>query len=79
MSAAVVVMMPAETGLLEILRGRDLSAMGRVLELGCQVVEICRLGGIATRGSRLRSLGQIIGDLSHNLVELRRILLLDLL
>ncbi len=78
-SAAVVVMMPGETSLLEILRGRDLSAIGRVLELGCQVVQIRGLGGIATSGSRLRGLCQIVGDLSHNLVELRRVLLLYLL
>jgi len=36
--SAAVVVMSGETGLLEILRGWDLAALGRVLELICQIV-----------------------------------------
>ncbi len=78
-SAAVVVMMSGETSLLEILCGWDLPTFGRVLEFGCQVAQLRGFGGIATTRSRLRSLRKFAGDLSHNLAELRRALLLDLL
>ena len=77
--SAVVMMMSGKTGLLEILRGGDLSAIGRVLELGSQGAQLRGLRGIAGTGSRLRRLCQVVGNLSHNLAELRRVLLLDLL
>lgn len=37
-SAAMVVVMSSETGLLEVLRGWDWAALGRVLKPGCQIV-----------------------------------------
>ncbi len=77
--ASAMVMMPGETGLLEILRGGDLPAIGRVLELRRQVIQLRGLGGIATSGGRLRGLCEVAGDGRHQLAELSRTLYLKLL
>ena len=37
--ASAMVMMPRKAGLLQLLRGRHLPAVGRILELGCQVFQ----------------------------------------
>ena len=71
--------MPGETGLLELLGRRDLPSVGGVPELCCQVFQLRRLSGIVIIGSLLRRLLKIAGDLGHELVELARILFLKLL
>src|ERR1700691_4681214 len=68
--SAAMVMMPGETGFFEILRRRDLPAILRVLELGCQVAQLRGFGGVAIAACRLRGLVKIAGDGGHQLVEL---------
>ena len=53
---SAVVVVPRETGLLQILRAWDLSPIRCVLELGRQCVQLRSFRGIATAGSRLRGL-----------------------
>jgi len=77
--ASAMVMMPREAGLLELLRARRLPAVGRVLELGCQVFQQRGLAGIAASSGRLCSLGEVAGNRRHQLVELSRTLDLKLL
>jgi hypothetical protein len=54
----------------EILRRRNLPAVGRVLEFGSQILQLSGVGGMAAIGSRLRGLRKIVGDGVDNLIEL---------
>jgi hypothetical protein len=77
--ASAMVMVSGETGLLQLLRGRHLPAIGRILELGCQVFQLRGLAGVAAARSRLCGLCEVAGDGGHQLVELSRTLDLKLL
>jgi len=77
--ASAMVMVSGETGLLQLLRGRHLPAIGRILELGCQVFQQRGLAGVAAARSRLCGLCEVTGDRRHQLRELGRTLDLKLL
>jgi len=67
---SAMVVMSRKAGLLEILRGGDLPAIGRVLEFGSETLQLRGVGGIAAVGSRLRGRREIVGDGVDNLIEL---------
>ena len=78
-SAAVMMVVPRKTGLLQVLRGWDLSPICGVLELGGQRVQLRGFRGITSASSGLRGLCEVVGNGAHQLVELRRTLYLKLL
>jgi hypothetical protein len=77
--SAVVMVVSGQTGLLQILRGGDLSAICRILELRRKGIQLPGFRGIATAGSRLRSLREIVGNRAYKLIELCGTLHLKLL
>lgn len=77
--ASAMMMMSREAGLLQLLRGGGRPAVGRILELSCQILQQRCLSGVAAARRCLCGLCEIAGDGRHQLVELGRTLDLKLL
>ena len=75
----MMMVMAADAGLLQILRARHLSGLGRVLKLGPQLVELIGKGRVSRRLRGLRGALQVGSDLRGYLLKSGRIGLLELL